>query len=68
MWYLIIALVSIVCSLIMGRLLARANAEQTTNPYPVRGPSLGSVYPAHRDAVAEHAVRRRLLGAGIHLN
>jgi hypothetical protein len=67
MWFLIIALVSIVASLLFGRLLARASAERT-NPVPVRGPSREPTYPAHRDAVAEDAARKRMFGAEVHLN
>lgn len=67
MWFMILALVSIVTSLGLGRLLAKARVEQT-NPYPVRGPSLHVPFPSNRDAVAESARQRRLLGAHVHLN
>ena len=67
MWFMILALVSIVTSLGLGRWLARVRVEQT-NPYPVHGPSLDIPYPANRDALAESARQRRLLGAQVHLN
>lgn len=67
MWFMIIALVSFVASLVFGRLLARARIEQT-NPLMCHGPSIGAPYPAHRDAVAESVRRRHLVGAEVHLN
>ncbi len=67
MWFLIVALISIVASLALGRLLARARFEQT-NPYPLRGPSVAVQYPSSRDVIAENAWRRRLAGLEVHLN
>jgi hypothetical protein len=67
MWFGIIALASIVASLIAGRLLARAVAEQT-NPLPVRGPSLEHGVQPDRLAIASAAVRRRTMGNAVHRN
>jgi hypothetical protein len=67
MWFLIVALASVVTSLIVGRLLATANSEQT-NPRPVRGPSLDSGIRNDRLAIAANAVRMRAVGPAVHLN
>lgn len=68
MWFMILALVSIVTSLVLGRLLARVRVEQTSNPFVAHGPSLSVPYSTNRDAVAESARQRRLVGAHVHLN
>jgi hypothetical protein len=67
MWFVVVTLASIVTSLVVGRLLAKAVAEQT-NPRPVRGPSLQSDFQADRLAVAANAARQRAYGEFIHLN
>lgn len=69
MGFVIIALTllgSTLASLLFGRLLSRASAEQTFNPRAVRGPSLESDLQAHRLDIAEKAARRR--NVEIHLN
>jgi hypothetical protein len=67
MWLLIVALASVVTSLVVGRLLAHAVATQT-NPRPVRGPSLDDGFHSDRLAIAADAARARFAGHAIHLN
>jgi len=59
MWFLVIGLVSIVASLMFGRLLARAAAEQTSIPNGAADRPAVVTYPGRRDALAELAARRR---------
>jgi hypothetical protein len=68
MWFVVIALASIVTSLVLGRLLAKASTEQTFNPHPVRGPSVGRNVEADRLAIAQNAARQRSAGPAVHLN
>lgn len=68
MWFVITALASIGTSLVMGRLLARASAEQTSNPHPVRGPSLEGTPEVDRLAIARHALRKHAMETAVHLN
>jgi hypothetical protein len=68
MWFVIIALASIVASLVFGRLLEKAAAEQTSNPNPVRGPSMEWDLQAHRLAIGQLAGRQRAHGPAVHLN
>ena len=65
MWFLIIALASVVTSLLVGRALAHAVATQT-NPRAVRGPSLDHGFQADRLAIAADAARARF--SAVHLN
>lgn len=67
MWFLIVALASVITSLVVGRLLATASSEQT-NPRPVRGPALESGAYADRLAIAANANRMRLQNQAVHLN
>lgn len=67
MWFVFIALATIVSSLITGRLLAKAAAEQTS-PRPVRGPSLQNDFQTDRLAIAAQASRRRQQAQPVHLN
>ena len=67
MWFLVIALVSVVASLVAGRVLAHAVATQT-NPPAVRGPSLDHGFQADRLAIAADAARKRFSGRAVHLN
>lgn len=66
LWSLVFALVSIVASLICGRLLARARQEQTGNPFAVRGPSTESMLPARRETLLRAAELR--VRPQVHLN
>lgn len=70
MGFVIIALTlllgSTLASLLFGRLLARASAEQTFNPRAVRGPSVEADLQAHRLDIAEKAASRR--SVEVHLN
>ena len=67
MWFLIIALASVITSLAVGRALAHAVATQT-NPRPVRGPSTDQGFQADRLAIAADAAQRRFSGQTVHLN
>jgi hypothetical protein len=67
MWFVIIALASVVTSLLVGRALAHAVASQT-NPHAVRGPSLDHGFLADRLAIAADAARARFSGHAVHLN
>ena len=67
MWLLMIALGSIVTSLVTGRALARA-ASQQSNPRPVRGPALDSGIGFDRLAVGAAAARMRMEAQLVHLN
>ena len=68
MWFVVVALVSVVSSLIFGRVLARAAAQQTYNPRRVRGPAFESGIEANRIAVAQKAKLLKPLEASVHLN
>ena len=67
MWFVVAALASIIASLVAGRLLARAAADQT-NPLPVRGPSLETGVLANRLRVSASANRLRKPQPAVHLN
>ena len=67
MWFVVIALAAVVTPLIVGRMLAKAVAEQTS-PRPVRGPSLDAGFQADRLAIAANATRMRVQGQPVHLN
>ena len=67
MWLLMIALGSIVTSLVTGRALARA-ASQQSNPRPVRGPALDHDIFADRLAAGVAAVQMRMHAHLVHLN
>jgi hypothetical protein len=64
MWFVIIALASIVASLIFGRILARASAEQTF-PHRAHGPVTESSLEVDRLTIAKEAAERRVK---VHLN
>ena len=68
MWFVVIALVSVVSSLIFGRVLAGTAAHQTHNPRRVRGPAVESGIEANRIAVAQNAKFLKQLEASAHLN
>jgi hypothetical protein len=68
MWFVVVALVSVVSSLIFGRVLARAAAHQTHDPRRVRGPAVESGIEANRLAIAENAKLIKQLEASVHLN
>ena len=67
MWIVVIALAAVVTPLIVGRMVAKAVAEQTT-PRPVRGPSLDHGFQADRLAVAANVARMRVHGQLVHMN
>ena len=67
MWFAVITLASIVSSLVVGHLLAKAVAEQT-NPRLIRGPSLQSEFQADRLAIAARASRLHYQTEAVHLN
>jgi hypothetical protein len=60
MWFFVIALVSVVASLIFGRILGRASTEQTSRPNLVHGPVTGNSVEVDRLAIASHALQRRV--------
>jgi hypothetical protein len=68
MWFVVAALVSVGSSLIFGRVLARAAAQQTYDPRRVRGPAVESGIEANRIAIAQHARSLKQIAASVHLN
>jgi hypothetical protein len=62
MWFVVIALVSTVSSLMFGRVLAKAAAQETFDPRRVRGPSLESSIESKRLAIAKFVTE------SVHLN
>jgi hypothetical protein len=68
MWFVGIALVSVVSSLIFGRVLATAAAQQTYNPRRVRGPAVASGIESNRIAVVQNAKMLKQLETSVHLN
>jgi hypothetical protein len=60
MWFFVIALVSVVASLIFGRVLGRASTEQTTRPNLVHGPVTENSVEVDRLAIAKNALQRRV--------
>ena len=61
MWFLVVALVSIVSSLLFGRLLARAGRERRMILGPrVHGPALESNIEANRLAASQRAQQKRV--------
>ena len=68
MWFVGVVLVSIVSSLILGRVLAKAAAQQTFDPRRVRGPVVESAIEAKRLAVAQNAKVLKTLDSTVHMN
>jgi hypothetical protein len=60
MLFVFLALASIIGSLIFGRLLAKASAEQTRHPHRVHGPVTGTAIEVDRLAIAKEALQRRV--------
>ena len=61
MWFLVVALVSLVSSLFFGWVLARAGRERRMIVRPrVHGPALESHIEANRLAAAQRAQQRRV--------
>jgi hypothetical protein len=68
MWYVVIALSSVVSSLFFGRVLAKAAAQQTFDPRWIRGPAFESGVEANRLAIAQNAKLVRSFETAVHLN
>ncbi len=61
MWVFVIGLVSLLASLLFGRLLAKAAAEQTSIPKAAAPRSFAPAYPPRRDVVTQMTQRRQLM-------